>query len=104
MKKLLIYLKDYKKESVLAPLFKMLEASFELIVPLVVTQIIDVGIANRDSGYIVKNVSGDGGIRSDRTYLFHNSAILCGKGSCWIWNTGASSVICSYTDLFFFRN
>lgn len=54
MKKLLIYLKDYKKESVLAPLFKMLEASFELIVPLVVTQIIDVGIANRDSGYIVK--------------------------------------------------
>lgn len=54
MKKLLIYLKDYKKESILAPLFKMLEASFELIVPLVVTQIIDVGIANRDSGYIVK--------------------------------------------------
>lgn len=54
MKKLLIYLKDYKKESVLAPLFKMLEASFELIVPLVVTQIIDVGIANRDSGYILR--------------------------------------------------
>lgn len=54
MKKLLIYLKDYKKESVLAPLFKMLEASFELIVPLVVTQIIDVGIANKDSGYILK--------------------------------------------------
>lgn len=54
MKKLLIYLKDYKKESILAPLFKMLEASFELIVPLVVTAIIDVGIANRDSGYIFK--------------------------------------------------
>lgn len=54
MKNLLIYLKDYKKESVLAPLFKMLEASFELIVPLVVTQIIDVGIANGDSGYILK--------------------------------------------------
>ena len=54
MKKLLIYLKDYKKESVLAPLFKMLEASFELIVPLVVTQIIDVGIANRDSAYILR--------------------------------------------------
>lgn len=54
MKKLLIYLKDYKKESVLAPLFKMLEASFELIVPLVVTQIIDVGIANGDSGYILR--------------------------------------------------
>ncbi len=54
MKKLLVYLKDYKKESVLAPLFKMLEASFELIVPLVVTAIIDVGIAHRDSGYILK--------------------------------------------------
>lgn len=54
MKKLLVYLKDYKKECVLAPLFKMLEASFELIVPLVVTAIIDVGIAKRDSSYIVK--------------------------------------------------
>ncbi len=54
MKKLLVYLKDYKKESILAPLFKMLEASFELIVPLVVTAIIDVGIANRDSGYILR--------------------------------------------------
>ncbi|MCI8484444.1 MAG: ABC transporter ATP-binding protein [Lachnospiraceae bacterium] len=54
MKKLLVYLKDYKKESVLAPLFKMLEASFELIVPLVVTAIIDVGIANQDSGYILR--------------------------------------------------
>ena len=54
MKKLLVHLKDYKKESILAPLFKMLEASFELIVPLVVTAIIDVGIANRDSGYILR--------------------------------------------------
>ncbi|MEG0963227.1 MAG: ABC transporter ATP-binding protein [Lachnospiraceae bacterium] len=54
MKKLLIYLKDYKIESILAPLFKMLEASFELIVPLVVTAMIDVGIADRDKGYIIK--------------------------------------------------
>ncbi len=54
MKKLLVLLKDYKKESVLAPLFKMLEASFELIVPLVVTAIIDVGIARRDSAYILR--------------------------------------------------
>lgn len=54
MKKLLVYLKDYKKESILAPLFKMLEASFELIVPLVVTAIIDVGIADKNSGYILK--------------------------------------------------
>ncbi len=54
MKKLLIYLKDYKKECVLAPLFKMLEASFELFVPLVVAAIIDKGIAGRDLGYIVR--------------------------------------------------
>lgn len=52
MKKLLIYLKDYKKETVLGPLFKLLEASFELIVPLVVASMIDVGIGNQDKGYI----------------------------------------------------
>ena len=54
MKKLLIYLRDYKKESVLGPLFKLLEASFELIVPLVVESMIDVGIANHDRGYILR--------------------------------------------------
>lgn len=54
MKRLLIYLKDYKKETVLGPLFKLLEASFELIVPLVVASMIDVGIGNQDKGYIVR--------------------------------------------------
>ena len=54
MKTLLAYLKDYKKESILAPLFKMLEASFELFVPLVMAAIIDVGIANQDKPYIVE--------------------------------------------------
>lgn len=54
MKNLLIYLKDYKKESVLAPLFKMLEASFELFVPLVMAAIVDVGIAGNDKGYLLK--------------------------------------------------
>ena len=54
MKKLLIYLKDYKKESILAPLFKMLEATFELLIPLVVASIIDVGIGNGDRPYIIK--------------------------------------------------
>ena len=52
MKKILIFLNDYKKESVIAPLFKMLEAIFELIVPLVVAQIIDEGIKNGDTNYI----------------------------------------------------
>ena len=53
MKRILYFLKDYKKESVIAPLFKMLEAIFELIVPLVVAQIIDIGIAQKDTGYIL---------------------------------------------------
>ena len=50
---LLVHLKDYKKESVLAPLFKMLEASFELFVPLVMAAVIDVGIEQKDRPYIV---------------------------------------------------
>ena len=54
MKKLLVYLKDYKKESILGPLFKLLEASFELIVPLVMAAIIDVGVASADRSYIMK--------------------------------------------------
>ncbi len=54
MKKLLIYLKSYKKETILAPLFKMLEASFELFVPLVIAAIIDTGIENKDIPYIAR--------------------------------------------------
>lgn len=54
MKKLLVYLKNYKKESVLAPLFKMLEATFELIVPLVVASIIDNGIKNGDLNLVIR--------------------------------------------------
>lgn len=54
MKKLLRYLKDYKKECVFAPLFKMLEATFELFVPLVMAAIIDTGIARSDTPYIIK--------------------------------------------------
>lgn len=54
MKHLLIYLKDYKKETVLAPLFKLLEALFELFVPLVMASIIDKGIGTNDTGHIIK--------------------------------------------------
>ncbi len=53
MKRLLVYLKDYKKESFFAPLFKMLEAIFELIVPLVVASIIDNGILKNNISYVV---------------------------------------------------
>ena len=54
MKKLLVYLKDYKKETVFAPLFKMLEATFELFVPLVMAAVIDRGIKNADTPYVLK--------------------------------------------------
>ena len=56
MKKLLVYLKDYRKETILAPLFKMLEATLELFVPLVVAAIIDVGIESRDTAYILRMI------------------------------------------------
>uniref|UniRef100_N2A5E3 ATP-binding cassette, subfamily B, bacterial n=1 Tax=Eubacterium plexicaudatum ASF492 TaxID=1235802 RepID=N2A5E3_9FIRM len=54
MKKILYFLKDYKKESILAPLFKMLEAIFELIVPLVMAAIIDIGIADGNKSYVIR--------------------------------------------------
>ena len=54
MRKLLVYLKDYKKETILGPLFKLLEASFELLVPLVIAAMIDKGIASGDKGYVIK--------------------------------------------------
>ena len=52
MRKLLRYIKGYEKQAILAPLFKMLEACFELFVPLVVAGIIDTGIKNADTVYI----------------------------------------------------
>ena len=54
MRTLAKYLQNYKKESVLAPFFKFLEVVFDLLVPVVIAQIIDVGITNNDHGYIVQ--------------------------------------------------
>ena len=54
MNRLFVYLKDYKKETILGPPFKLLEASFELFVPLVVASMIDVGIKTGDTGYIIR--------------------------------------------------
>ena len=54
MKYLKVYLKNYRTDSILAPLFKMLEATFDLMVPIVVARIINVGIVNRDIGYILR--------------------------------------------------
>ena len=54
MRSLAVYLKNYKKESILTPFFKFLEVVFDLIVPVIIAQIIDVGIANHDNGYIIQ--------------------------------------------------
>ena len=56
MKKLLKYMRGYGKECILGPLFKLLEATFELFIPLVVAAIVDTGIGNGDQRYIVKMV------------------------------------------------
>ena len=53
MLKLVKYLKKYRKNVILGPIFKLTEAVFELIVPLVMAKIIDIGIAHKDSGYIL---------------------------------------------------
>ena len=54
MRSLAIYLKNYKKESILAPFFKFLEVVFDLLVPVVIAQIIDVGITGNDRLYIIE--------------------------------------------------
>ena len=54
MKKLLVYLKGYEKETILGPLFKLLEALFELFVPVIIKNIVDIGIGQADKGYIVR--------------------------------------------------
>lgn len=76
MKNLFTYLKNYKKETILAPLFKMLEATFELFVPLVMAAIIDTGIAKKDE-----------------TYIFSMSGILIALG--------LTGLVCSITAQYF---
>ena len=75
MKYLIPYLKKYKKESILAPLFKMLEACFDLIVPLIVADLIDVGIAGRDTHYILTHF----GLLLVMALLY--STVFCSKSS-----------------------
>ena len=56
MRSLAIYLKNYRKESILAPFFKFLEVVFDLLVPVVIAQIIDVGITGNDRPYIIERI------------------------------------------------
>ena len=66
MKRILKYLKGFEKQCVLGPLFKLLEATFELLVPLVVASIVDTGIGSGDRGYIMRMcLAGQSGCSSD---------------------------------------
>ena len=83
--KILRFLKNYKKESLLAPLFKMMEAIFDLLVPLVVARIIDDGIRRGDTTYVLQ-MGGVllllAGVRFD---FFTYGTVFCGKSSSRIW-------------------
>ena len=85
MKRLLYYMKSYRKESILGPFFKLLEASFELFIPLVVARIIDIGIAQADGNYVlgmgaVLFLLGAVGLASSVTaqYFAAKAAVGCG--------------------------
>ena len=82
MKKLLVYLKDYKKESILGPLFKLLEASFELLVPLVMAAV----TGNRRTGQL------------------HHRPVFCGEGGGWICDRRASCAVLPYSEPLLHRN
>lgn len=96
MFKITYYLKEYKKESIIAPLFKMLEASFELFVPLVMAAIVDTGIRNQDGGYILKM----GAV----LILLGMIGLICSvtaqyfakKGICRFWKECPEGFVCSY--------
>ena len=78
MKSLLCYFKGYKKECVLGPLFKLLEASFELLSPLVVKAIIDVGIAGEDAEGVMTAVELLGTVAKDENYKIEGKTVVIG--------------------------
>ena len=90
MKYLLPFFKKYKKESLLAPLFKMLEATFDLIVPLVVAQIINVGIQTHDAHFA--------GLGRDWAFVQLYGAVFCGKGRHRHGHRAAAQFACPHSN------
>mgnify|MGYP000343928691 FL=1 len=76
MRSLAIYLKNYRKESILAPFFKFLEVVFDLLVPVVIAQIIDVGITGNDRPYIIERFFYSGTHGSCRTRSQHHRPVF----------------------------
>lgn len=98
MKKLLIYLKGYEKETVLAPLFKMLEALFELFVPLVMAAVIDVGIGRKRQGLYCENVPHSRCPGCDRPDLLYYGPVLCSKGGDRIFHSIEKRAVRTYPE------
>ena len=104
MKRLFSYMKKYKKESILGPLFKMLEASFELFVPLVVASMVDVGIRNRDAGYILSRgglllLLALIGLACSLTAQYFAARAATGMGTSLRWELFAHAGSLSYAEL-----
>ena len=89
MNKMLTHLNGYQREAVLAPLFKMLEACFELLVPLVVANIIDVGIKNGDLAYIGKQC----GLMVLLAVVGMASSLFCRQGRAGLWHGAARGAV-----------
>ena len=93
MKKLLVYMKTYVLESILGPLFKLLEATFELLVPLVMAAIIDTGIANGDRGYILRMCGVLVLLAVVGLVCSHHGAVLCGQGRRGLCAPGCATAL-----------
>ena len=97
VKSLFAYMKDYKKECVLGPLFKLLEASFELMVPLVMAAVIDVGIGQRGPGVHWAHVPGDGRPGRHWAGVLYYGPVFCRKGLGGGGGQAAPRSVCPYS-------
>ena len=104
MKMILHFMRDYKKESILAPLFKMLEATLELLVPLVVASIIDEGHLSRQPPAYFFDVPGALWSGAHRPFILHHSPVLCrqvggGRGDSHAPPAVSAHLSFGYTEL-----
>ena len=103
MKRLEKFLRPYRRESILAPLFKLLEVVFDLMVPVVVAQIIDVGVAKNDRGYIVEMFFVITTHGSSRTVVQLYRTVLCCKGKCRICDQCQTGNVRPYPETVIYR-
>ncbi len=87
MRKLIKYLDGYRKESIIGPLFKLLEACFELLVPLVMARIVDVGIRDKDIAYIMKMCAVMVAFGVLGLACSPDCPVLCGQGGYRVWHS-----------------